>query len=363
MYSPAIFCIGTWIFTDAVGASSHEADFRAFEFRPALYGFGAVPAHGMPVAAYGDAVIVDGEIILIDGRPAAFTVEVNKWRNAVITAVFIISHGIMGGIQKKFVYIRLREELLQGVPVIEEPEGIMPGSGTEEGEYGQVIFRVRGGEHIQVIAEVEPSPVGIPSDVTVGLAVDTVAFTVPYSFFKAATGALFPFLCSSVNRCAVTGNGKVHEVNEAVPVRFQEKKFFEYLEKADTWFHILGRFLFKFFKEFLNGDFFDRRCFLPFFLWLLGLFFRRMNFGREIVIIGKPEAGEEIIKSAGTRSIPDGKAGKDGVEVVFLEVSSPFGIGRDLALHGEEDGTEHVRRKPWLRTEIRIAVLHDEIDF
>ena len=95
MYSPAIFCIGTWIFTDAVGASSHEADFRAFEFRPALYGFGAVPAHGMPVAAYGDAVIVDGEIILIDGRPAAFTVEVNKWRNAVITAVFIISHGIM----------------------------------------------------------------------------------------------------------------------------------------------------------------------------------------------------------------------------------------------------------------------------
>ena len=204
---------------------------------------------------------------------------------------------------------------------------------------------------------------GIPSDVTVGLAVDTVAFTVPYSFFKAATGALFPFLCSSVNRCAVTGNGKVHEVNEAVPVRFQEKMFFEYLEKADTWFHILGRFLFKFFKEFLNGDFFDRRCFLPFFLWLLGLFFRRMNFGREIVIIGKSEAGEEIIKSAGTRSIPDGKAGKDGVEVVFLEVSSPFGIGRDLALHGEEDGTEHVRRKPWLRTEIRIAVLHDEIDF
>ena len=65
----------------------------------------------------------------------------------------------------------------------------MPGSGTEEGEYGQVIFRVRGGEHIQVIAEVEPSPVGIPSDVTVGLAVDTVTFTVPNSFFEAVTGA------------------------------------------------------------------------------------------------------------------------------------------------------------------------------
>lgn len=69
--------------------------------------------------------------------PAAFTVETDEWRNVVIAAVFIISHGVMGGIRKKFVYIRLRQELLHGVPVIEKPEGIMPGSGTEEGEAGR----------------------------------------------------------------------------------------------------------------------------------------------------------------------------------------------------------------------------------
>lgn len=51
------------------------------------------------------------------------------------------------------------------------------------------------------------------------------------------------------------------------------------------------------------------------------------------------------------------------MEVVFLEASSPFCIRSDLELHGEEDGTQHVRGKPWLGTEIRIAVLHDEIDF
>ncbi len=32
-------------------------------------------------------------------------------------------------------------------------------------------------------------------------------------------------------------------------------------------------------------------------------------------------------------------------------------------LHGEGDGTEHVRRNPWLRTEIRVVALHNEVDF
>ncbi len=50
---------------------------------------------------------------------------------------------------------------------------------------------------------------------------------------------LFPFLCGGVNSCAVTGNGKVHEIDEVIPVGFQEKKLFEYLEKAEAWLHIL----------------------------------------------------------------------------------------------------------------------------
>ncbi len=50
---------------------------------------------------------------------------------------------------------------------------------------------------------------------------------------------LFPFLCGGVNSCAVTGNGKAHEIDEAIPVGFQEKRLFEYLEKAEAWLHIL----------------------------------------------------------------------------------------------------------------------------
>ena len=171
--------------------------------RSALYEFGAVPAHGMPFPAYRDTVIVDGEIVLIDRWPAAFAVKVDEWSNFVFATVFVISHGIMGGIQQKFVHIRLRQELLHGIPVIKEAEGIMPRGGAEKGEDGQVIFRIRGSEHIQVIAEVETPPVGIPSDVTVRLAVRTGAFTVPYSFFKAVAGTFFPFLSGGINRRAV----------------------------------------------------------------------------------------------------------------------------------------------------------------
>lgn len=87
-----------------------------------------------------------------------------------------------------------------------------------------------------------------------------------------------------------------------------------------------------------------------------------MHFWGEIGIIGKPEAGLEIVKSTGSRGIADGKARKDGVEMVFLKVGGPFCIGSDLKLHGEEDGTEHVGRKPWFRIEIGIAVLHDDVD-
>lgn len=126
MYCPAIFCIGTWIFTGAVWASARKADFRAFEFCPAFYGVGAVSAHGMPFTAYGDAVIVDSEIVLIDGRPAALAIEVNEWCNAVITAVFIISHGAMGGIRIVFTQLFQNTVLVGGMspPFLKKVGGI-----------------------------------------------------------------------------------------------------------------------------------------------------------------------------------------------------------------------------------------------
>lgn len=87
VYCPAVFCIRTGIFTGAGSFFACEANLGVFEFCSALYGFGAVPVHSVSFTAYGDTVIADGDIILVDGWSAAFA-----------EAVFVIRHGVMGGI-------------------------------------------------------------------------------------------------------------------------------------------------------------------------------------------------------------------------------------------------------------------------
>lgn len=69
----------------------------------------------------------------------------------------------------------------------------------------------------------------------------------------------------------------------------------------------------------------------------------------------------KIVKSASTGGVPDEEAGKDGMEMVFFEVSGPLDIGRNPELNREKDGTEHVKRQSGSRTENRIAVLHQGV--
>lgn len=47
--------------------------------------------------------------------------------------------------------------------------------------------------------------------------------------------------------------------------------------------------------------------------------------------------------------------------MIFLEVGSPFSIGSHLKFHGKQDRTEHIRRKPWWRTKVRITVSHQGV--
>ena len=63
---------------------------------------------------------------------------------------------------------------------------------------------------------------GIPSNVTVGLAVDAVAYTVPNALFQAAAGTLSAFLCGSIDGGAVIGKGK--DVDQPVLYRAAEEK-------------------------------------------------------------------------------------------------------------------------------------------
>lgn len=82
----------------------------------------------------------------------------------------------------------------------------MSGSRTKQREYRQVIFGVKGREHVKVVTKVMPFPVGIPADVAVGLVIDSVALTVPDALFQAVAGTGLTLPCTSIDRCSITGN-------------------------------------------------------------------------------------------------------------------------------------------------------------
>lgn len=168
----------------------------------------------MSLPAYGDTVNAYGEVVLVYGRTSPVGIEVNERDDVMPAAVFIDRHGIMCRVQEQLFDFSLRKELLHGEPVIKEADGIMPGSGPQEREDREVAFRIRGREHVQVIAEIPAFPVGIPSDVAVGLAVDTVTAAVPDAVFEAVAGTLLTFPGGSVDGGAVPGKGEAAQVDQ-----------------------------------------------------------------------------------------------------------------------------------------------------
>ncbi|MDO5424197.1 MAG: hypothetical protein Q4F41_10760 [Eubacteriales bacterium] len=167
------------------------------------------------------------------------------------------------------------------------------------------------------------------------------------SILMAVTGTFFAFLRTSADRSSVSGKGKIHEIDQSGLYRVSEKQNFKDLIKPSAGCHIVRRTELKLLKEVFYGNFFDRRGFFPFFIWLLGFFLWRMDGVGKILLIREPEAALEIVKSANTGCIANVKAGEDGVKMVFLEISRPFRIGSDPEFCGKQDGAEHVRRKPW----------------
>lgn len=200
---------------EQVTIAAGKDDFGAFELCSPFGRFCAVPAHGMAFPAYRDTVIADGEVILIYRRSSPVGIEVNEGNNPMATAVFIVRHGIMCRVQKQLRDFCFWKELRHGEPVIKKHDGVMVGSGTEKREHGQVAVRIRGGGHIQAITKIVAFPVGVPSDVTVRLAVDAVTPAVADAVFYAVAGMFFPFPCGSADRGAVPRKREAGKIKQS----------------------------------------------------------------------------------------------------------------------------------------------------
>ena len=239
----------------------------------------------------------------------------------------------------------------------------MPGSRAKEREDRKVIFGIGGSEHVEIIAKVIAVPMGIPADVTVWLAIDAVAFAVVDSFFQAVTGAFFPLLSSSIDRGAISGQGKVTKLNEPFLYGTVEEKRTKDLKDTFAGLHILRWVLFKLPEKVFDSEFVNRRSLFSFFFRFLRFFLWYMDRIGEIVFPGDPKPGEEISKGSNAGSIANGKTGDDGMQMVLLEVSSPFRIRNDFKFYRHKDRTEHIGRESGFRTKNRIAVLHEGIHF
>ncbi len=258
MNGPAVLRVRTGLLAGAGDVAAGKTDFWAFKLRPAFDGFCTVTAHGIALAAYGDAIFIDGEILLIHRRSATLAIEVNEGGYVVLPAVQVVRHGIMGGVQKQFRDLYIGKEALHGEPIVEKPMGVMSGGRPEERENWQVAFRIGGGKHVEAVTEVVPVPMGIPADVAVGLAVKAVAFAVMDTFFKAVAGTLLTFARGGIDRSPVTGNGKILQGNKAKALGMVQEQGFEDLEEAGTRIHICGRLRFELFKEFFHSSFSNR---------------------------------------------------------------------------------------------------------
>ena len=84
-------------------------------------------------------------------------------------AVGIISHCIMGGIQKPFADMIMRQEAFHSEPGFQKSVGIMSGGRIQKRKDGQVTFRVGSDHHIKVVAMIKAVSGRIPSDITVRL--------------------------------------------------------------------------------------------------------------------------------------------------------------------------------------------------
>lgn len=162
---------------------------------------------------------------------------------------------------------------------------------------------------------------GVPADVTVGLAVNAAAFAVTDPLFQTVTGAFFSFLCRGINRGAVTGKGKAEQVNQPVLNGMFKKKHLKNIVEESAGFHASGRSRLELLKKIFDRDFFNRRSFAALLIRLFGLFLRRADRIGKVILVREPQTPQEIVKRAGPGGIPDEKTGKDGMKMVFFEVS------------------------------------------
>ncbi len=144
-----------------------------------------------------------------------------------------------------------------------------------------------------------------PADVAVGLVIDPVALTVPDALFQTVAGAGLTLSCTDIDRCSITGNSQVIQVNKPLIDGSIQELGFENLKQACSWMELFGRFYFESVQEVIDGDFLYRWSLFPFFVRLFWLLLGRMDWIGDVIAVRKPQTVEKVIKSTCAGRIPN----------------------------------------------------------
>ena len=152
---------------------------------------------------------------------------------------------------------------------------------------------------------------GIPTDITVRLVIDTVALSIMNTFFQTFADSSFAFLCGGVKRCTIAGQSYFFERDKFLIGRRLKEKGVKNFPESQAGHHIRRGIIFKLPKQTFDSNFFNRSSFYFFAFWFLRLFFGWTDGVREIFIIRQPKASVKVIEGTNAGSISVRKTGND----------------------------------------------------
>ena len=210
---------------------------------------------------------------------------------------------------------------------MEKGKHVMAGSPFQKRKYREVAVGIGSHIHVEVVTEEIAFPVGVPTPVAVRLGVMAFTVTGRTALFFTVTDALFPLLCSSTDRCAVTGKSQMTRINQSFMDRtIHELLFIKPENKGERIFRL---YLPAFEQRQESGSLAGRitGSFIAFLFPFRRLHFRETVFGGEVIGNILPDAGEKIIKSTNAGRITERETTEDGIKGRFPEYAAPDSDG------------------------------------
>ena len=288
-------------------------------------------------------------------------IEVDKRRDIFPSAVFIDSVSIMSRVQKELFNAEFLKICFHGEKGMEKGKHIMPGSPFQKWEYRKVTMGIGSHIHVEVVTEEIAFPMGVPAPVTVRLRIIAFAVAGRTAFFLAVADPLFPLLCCSTDRSAVTGKRQMVWIDEPfVDGKIQELLFIKTEDKIKR----ILRFKLPAFqqrKKLRSRAGRVAGSFVSFLFSFRRLHFREAILRRKMVGVILPDAGKEIIKGAHTRGITEAEPTEYGIKWSFLEHAAPDSDRSHFQFQSKQVGAQHTGRKAGLWAKNGVAFLQNGI--